>query len=356
MNTFVIIIVTVLVFGVIIMIHELGHFTAAKLSKFKVNEFSLGMGPTVWKHQKPPEVDPVDPDIVLKEYTKYSLRLLPIGGFVSVEGEDEESEDSQSYLRKPLWQRFIFVVAGAVMNLILGFVILCCVYSTADLIPTRRIAEFNENASSQSAGLQEKDEILQVNGRAMFTYDDIVNEIYGDDDGTMDFVVKRGGKNVNIDKVKFKTVVDGEKRELDLDFKFKGEKKTFLNVVSYSAGKAVSLGRMIWISLGDLVTGKVGFDQLSGPVGVGKAIGEVSAYGASSLFIMVAFLSINVGIFNLLPLPALDGGRLIFILIEAIFRRPVPQKYEAVIHAVGLFLLFGLMIVITFKDVIGLFQ
>ncbi|WP_229408048.1 M50 family metallopeptidase [Massiliimalia massiliensis] len=359
MNLAVTILLTILVFGIIIMIHELGHFIVAKLCGVRVLEFSMGMGPAIYTHQKKSDEVELDPDtgemIPVNHNTKYSVRILPIGGYVSMEGEDSTSADERAFCNKPVWKRFCIVVAGAVMNLLLGFLVLLGVVLTMSHVPTRQVASFNENAVSAQYGLAVGDEILKVNGRAAFTYDDVVTEILGDDDGIIDFQVKRNGEKLELKEVEFYTEVTGEKRELDIDFKLLAEENSLGKSLSYSAGKALSLGRLVWISLGDLITGKVGFDQLSGPVGVGEAIGQAVSISWTNLFILIAFLTINVGIFNLLPIPALDGGRLVFILIEAIFRKPVPAKYEGVIHAVGLILLFGLMIVITLKDIIRLF-
>lgn len=332
---------TILVFGLIIFIHELGHFVAAKLSGVRVSEFALGMGPKIFSFGK--------------NETKYCLRLFPIGGSCSMEGEDTESSDERAFCCKPIWKRLIIIVAGAVMNLLLGYLVLCCAYGAQSHLATNKIAQFNEGATSSQSGLQVGDEIVKINNRTIFADNDIIFEILNDDDGDVNFVVKRDGEKIKLDNVHFKTVVDNDQRLLDVDFKVLAEKNSITTTLSYSANKAVSLGRLVWISLGQLVTGQVGFDQLSGPVGVGKALGEAASVGFESLLIMVAFLSINVGIFNLLPLPALDGGRLLFLIIEAIRRKPIKAEYEGYVHAVGILLLFGLMIVVTLKDILHLF-
>lgn len=359
LNSAITILLTILVFGVIIMIHELGHFIVAKLCGVRVLEFSMGMGPAIFTHQKKSEEMELDPEtgtmMPVNRNTKYSVRILPIGGYVSMEGEDSASKDERAFCNKPIWKRFLIVVAGAVMNLLLGFLILVGAVSTMEHVPTKQIASFQENAASQAAGLAVGDEILKVNGHSTLTYDDVITEILSDDDGTVDFQIKRDGTVQNIEKVTFYTEIMDSKRELDIDFKLLAVENSVGGTLSYSAGRAVSLGKLVWVSLGDLVTGKVGFDQLSGPVGVGEALGQAASISVMNLLILIAFLTINVGIFNLLPIPALDGGRLIFILIEAIFRKPVPAKYEGLIHAVGLLFLFGLMIIVTLKDIIRLF-
>lgn len=359
MNLIVTIILTILVFGIMIFIHELGHFLVAKWCGVKINEFSLGMGPAIFTRQKKSEEKQIDPntgeEVAVNSNTKYSLRLFPIGGYVSMEGEDTTSTHKDAFCNQPVWKRFLIVIAGATMNLLLGFIILIGVFATLENIPTRQIAVFNDNAVTCDYGLQVGDEILKVNGRTAFTYDDVVTEILGDDDGTIDFVVKRNGEKVEVNGVVFHTEITEESREMDIDFKFLAVPNNIGNTLSYSANRALSLGRLVWISLGDLITGKVGFSQLSGPVGVGEAISQAASISILNLFILVAFLTINIGIFNLLPFPALDGGRLIFIILEAIRRKPVPAKYEGMIHAIGLILLFGLMIAVTLKDIYRLF-
>ena len=340
------------------MIHELGHFLAARLSGVRVLEFSLGMGPAIFTHQKKSEEMAPDPEtgewVPVNRNTKYSIRILPIGGYVSMEGEDAASEDAGAFCNKPVWKRIFIVVAGAMMNLLLGFLVLLCMTATLPHLPTRQIAVFDEDAPAAAAGLAVGDEILKVNGTATLTYDDVITEILGDDDGVMDFVVRRDGEKVTVPDVAFHTEITSDSRELEIGFKLLAVENSALGTLRYSAARAVSLGRLVWSALGDLLTGRVGFEQLSGPVGVGEALGQAASVSAYNVFILIAFLTINVGIFNLLPVPALDGGRLIFLLIELVFRRPVPAKYEGAIHAVGLLLLFGLMIAVTLKDIIGL--
>lgn len=338
-----VILLTLLIFGMIIFLHECGHFVMAKLNHVKVNEFALGMGPKLFSFGK--------------GETKYSLRILPFGGYVSMEGEDSESQDERAFCKKKVGSRFLIVVAGALMNLILGFIILCITYIPQEHIATNVIYGFQDDAISNQSGLQAGDEIIKINGNRIFTDSDITFEMYQSDSAVMDFVVKRDGEKVHLEQVEFMTQPgeEGEPDQLYIDFIIVAKKNNFFSGVKYSFNKSISLGKLVWASLGDLITGKVGFDQLSGPVGVGSAVGEAVSYGWESVMMLIAFLTINVGIFNLLPLPALDGGRLLFIVIEAIFRKPVPAKYEAYIHAVGLVLLLALMIFVTFKDIVNLF-
>ena len=346
------IIVAVLIFGIIIIIHEAGHFTAAKACGVKVNEFSLGMGPRLfgWGSGE----------------TKYSLRLFPIGGYVSMEGEDEASGDPRAFNRKPVWQRLIIVCAGAFMNLVLGFVILIIVTSFEDGITTTRVAGFySDDSPSHVSGLEVGDEIVRVNGMRVFCDTDISYQFQLDEDRTFEMTVLRGGQKVTLPAVHFdgETLEDGTK-SLAIDFYVQGEKVAPLSVLSYSCRKFVSVARMIWLSLFDLIRGRYTINDLSGPVGIVGEIGKVvgsTAEGVAvgdmilNLMYFVVFITINVGIFNILPIPALDGARALFLVIEMIRRKPVKPELEGTIHFVGLMLLFGLMIVVTFFDIRKLF-
>ena len=340
--------VAILFFGLLISIHELGHFTFAKLFKVKVNEFALGMGPAIFKKKKGD--------------TLYALRLLPIGGFVSMEGEDEDSQDENAFNRKNVWQRIIIVAAGAVMNLILGVVIVATVLSMEDLIGTNQIIEFEKNAISQQTGLKEGDEIIEIDGHRVFSDMDISFLMGRSDDGVFDMTVRRDGKKTELKDVTFKTEKDGKYTFITYDFVILGEEPTVLNVMSNAVKRSASIARLVWLSLFDLVTGRYGLTDLSGPVGTVNVIANaaaeaaVSRDGLISALTIMAFISINIGIFNLLPLPALDGGRLFFLLIEGIRRKPINPKYEGYIHGAGLALLLLLMLVVTFNDILNLIR
>ncbi len=329
---------SVFVFGSVIFIHELGHFIAAKKSKITVHEFALGMGPTIFKKEK--------------NGTIYALRLLPIGGFVSMEGENEESDDEGSFTKAPLLNRIIVIVSGAIMNLILGFLVLVVIVNMGSAIITRTVAEFDEGASTKASGLQVNDTIVAVNGRRCFTANDIIYEFARTQEGTADLTVERNGQTIELDNVVFDTYTDENgMKQLVLDFRVIGEEKTFFNVIEGAFNWALSLVRMVIVSLADLVTGRVAINSLSGPVGIVTAISEASSMGLENLLLLMALISINLGVFNLLPVPALDGGRLLFLIIEAIRRKPLPQKYEIAVNAAGFLLLIGLMLFTTFNDI-----
>ena len=342
------ILIAILFFGFIIFIHELGHFTFAKIFKVKVNEFAMGMGPTLLK----------------KKYkdTTYALRLLPIGGFVSMEGEDEESEDENSFSKKPCWQRIIIVVAGALMNIILGLIICICINANQELIGTSVIADFREDSVSVSSGLQKNDEIIKIDSHSVTSYMDLSFLMMRDKDGVMDITVKRDGEKVEIPDVKFtmRENEDGSK-SLYMDFLVYGVKPTFLTTLKSGFGETFSIIKVVYLSLFDLVTGQYGLNDLSGPIGTVTYIADAATSAGqsqdfSTLFLIMTLITVNIGVFNLLPLPALDGGRLFFMVIELIRRKPVKQKYEAWVHAAGFVLLIGLMLIISASDIIKLIR
>ena len=343
------ILLTILIFGVIITIHELGHFCAARAFGVNILEFSIGMGPKLASIQrkKPPKPG--------KIRTLYSIRLLPIGGYVQMEGEEDPVEGENSYSQKRPWQRLIILAAGIFMNLVLGFVILFGIYGFQDYIPTNTVAQFTEDATSSATGLQAEDTILAINGSPVFTETDVAMLLMSAADGKADITVSRNGQRTQLQDVQFPVITNEDgSTAISLDFYLYSRPNHFFNAVEYTTKKFCTLTVMIWRSLGMLVTGQVGINELSGPIGVGQAVGQTLSYGAGGIFLLTAFLTINVGIFNLLPIPALDGCQLLFVLIEMILRRPIPRKYTAVINAVGLVLLFALMIFVSCKDLINL--
>lgn len=339
LNLIIKIIACVFVFGLVIFIHELGHFVTAKLSGIKVNEFAIGMGPTLFSWEK--------------GETTYALRLLPVGGFVAMEGEDEESEDERSFSKAPVSRRLLVIVAGGVMNLILGFVLLWVLVSNQSVITSRTVAVFEENASTQQSGLRVGDEILAVNGRRCFIADDLIYEFVRTQDGTADLTVLRDGEKVQLENVRFDTVPSETDGSLNLvvDFKVLPIEVTPLTALKEAGLWLCSLARLVFLSLVDLVTGRVPMSGISGPVGVVTVIAEAVSYGWRSLAMVMALITVNLGVFNLMPFPALDGGKLFLLLVEAVRRKPIPEKYEIWINSAGFALLLGLMVFATFNDV-----
>ena len=343
------IIIAVLLFGFIIFIHEFGHFIMAKLSKIRVNEFAIGMGPTIVKFQK--------------GETKYALRLFPIGGYCAMEGEDEESDDEAAFGNKPVWKRILVVVMGAVMNIILGIALMMILLGQQNGFASTTIADFADNASSQATGLQVGDQITSINGYAIWSSPDMSFALATDKDAVVDMDVIRNGQKITLNDVTFDTVEnENGTHSTVIDFIVVGIPKTFGSLITESFNQTVSMVRMVWASLAGLITGQFGFGDLSGPVGVATAITQVASEGLKTNFLaavnniiyIMVVITVNLGVVNLLPLPALDGGRLVFLIIEGIRRKPVPAKYEGWIHAAGFVLLILLMVVVTFSDVMRL--
>lgn len=337
----------ILGFGLLIFIHEFGHFITAKLHKIKVNEFALGMGPKIFSF--------------VKGETRYSLRLFPIGGFCSMEGEDEESDDDRAFNKKSAWRRITVVAAGAFFNFVLGFILVLIIVCCQDLVGTTVVAQFEENSVSDKSGLQLMDEIVGINGHRVFVWSDLTYDFVRDADGIVSLDVIRDGKQINLPAVKFEMgkTEDGQ-TYIVRDFKVYGQRKNIGNVLKATVLESISIGRVVWRSLFDLVTGNVPVSELSGPIGVTSAVGESILQGTENGFTLAQFLnildilamiSINLGIFNLLPLPALDGGRLIFLILEGIRRKPINPKYEGYVHLTGLALLLLLMVFVTFNDI-----
>lgn len=340
------ILVAILFFGLLIFFHELGHFLFAKLFKVQVNEFSMGMGPALFKFKK--------------GETKYALRLFPIGGYVSMEGEDEESESDRAFYKKPAWQRFIVIAAGGVINLIMGVIIVAVMLSQSDLIGLPEIHSFEENSVS-SQYLQAGDKIEKINGKKVYSEYDLSFLMARDKDGVMEFTVDRNGEEVELPAVPFQTMDNNGTLTIIYDFIIRGVEPTFVNVTKNAVLESVSIGRIVWISLIDLVTGQYGLSDLSGPIGTVSFIADAAQTATQQtdytyLLMLMALIAINIGLFNLLPLPALDGGRLFFLAIEFVFRKPVPRKYEGWVHAVGMILLLLLMVVISFSDIMRLIR
>jgi len=333
---------TIIVFGLVIFIHEFGHFAVAKLSGIKVNEFSLGMGPRVFGFKK--------------GETDYSLRALPIGGFVAMEGEDEESDAENAFNKAPVQSRTAVVVAGAVMNLVLGFVVLVFLTSQQSAITSRTISMFHDGATTQQSGLQVDDEIIAVNGRRCYVANDLIYEFARTQNGVADLTVRRNGEIVKLNDVEFETYTDEDGiKQMVIDFYVYPQEKTFSSVINEAAKWTVSLARMVFLSLVDLVTGNVAINQMSGPVGIVTVISEAASMGLNNVLMILAMITINLGIFNLVPFPALDGGRLLFLLIELLRGKPINQKYEIIVNTAGMFMLLTFMAFVTFSDITRLF-
>lgn len=345
MSTVISIISAVLIFCVIVVVHEFGHFIVARKCGIDVQEFAIGMGPVIFKRQG--------------KHTLFTLRLLPLGGFCSM-GEDEESDNENSFRNKSVWRRIAVIAAGAIMNLILGFILSLIIFLVAGRVTTTIIAEIVPGSGCETAGMAVGDRITKVNGLHIFTANDIIYELRNDEDGVLDFVVERDGEKLTFNGVKFGLTVDEEtgERVLNYDFKVYMKNMTAAELLPAAANKFMYYSRLILMSIRDLISGKYGLNNLQGPVGIVTVISESaqeSGFDIGYLLDIAMLISVNVGIFNLLPLPALDGGRLVFLIIEAVRRKPIKAETEGMVHFAGFALLMLLMIIVTFNDVKNIF-
>ena len=345
------IIIAILIFGVLIATHELGHFATAKLLGVKVNEFSVGMGPAVFKHQK--------------GETLYSLRVLPIGGYCAMEGEDDDSSDPRSFGRAAGWKKLIILAAGAAMNFVTGLVILLVLYAPALGFYQEIYAGPLEGYGVEDSGLQPGDRFLSVDGHRVLVYGNA--QLYLSRAGdTLDLVVERDGEVVELKDVylPYQERTDEEGNYTRLRGLSIGREALAAGVpekLAYSWNSALDMVRTVWLSLGDLIRGAVGLNELSGPVGIVNMMSDVgsssktAADAAWNLGYLAALIAVNLAVMNLLPIPALDGGRILFLLLNGVLyllaRKKIDAKYEAYVHMAGLLALMGLMLVVTFSDV-----
>ncbi len=344
--------VALIVFAILILTHELGHYLTARLFGVKIYEFSIGMGPKIFSRTSK------------KTDIKYSLGLLPIGGYVSMAGEDEESDDDNALYKKAAWKRFIIIVSGAVMNLICGFIVMFMLMSViSDSLGSTRVAQMytdSERAecgyeiSTAASGLAVGDEIIAVNGKRVHIAAELSYEIMRNGIDTVALTVIRNGEKITLD-VDFPVSVTSGQYVGMLDFYVARDSGYFGDILRHGFYRSILTVRMVWESLYDLVTGRFGVEAVSGPIGVTTQISEAAQTSFIDLVYLAVVISINLGVINMLPLPALDGGRAVFVLIEMIRRKPIPVKAEGMIHFIGIILLMGLMLLITFKDIISLF-
>ena len=352
MSTLLYVLFAILIFGVLIAVHEFGHFSAAKLCGVKVNEFAVGMGPAIWKKQK--------------GETLYALRAIPFGGYCAMEGEDGESDEPRAFTNAPVLKRLLILVAGSFNNFLLGLIVIFCLYLGAAAFLSPTIAGFIEGCPYEGENaLMVGDRFVKIDGRRIYQHYD-VSDFLQQGDGTYDLVLLRDGKKVTLrDFHMEKHLYEGQDREL-YGFTFGYEEATLPVKIRYTWDTGMEFGRMVWMGLGQLVHGEVGLKDMSGPVGIVDAMAETGESAASTadavyeILYLGAFIAINLAIMNMLPIPALDGGRvfllLVTALIEFVTRRKLNPKYESYIHGAGMALLLTLMAVIMLSDILKLFQ
>ena len=350
------IIFAILIFSFLIFIHEFGHFITAKLSGVQVNEFSMFMGPAIWKKQ-------------IGE-TLYSIRCIPIGGYCAMEGEDSDTDNPRSFQKAAWWKRLLILIAGAFMNFVTGLLLVAIVYAPINSYVVPEITSFTEYATVDDFGLQVGDRFVEIDGTRVLLYNDVGVLLTLNDGDYHDLVMERDGQLITLDNFYLQRheVTDEEgKTAMKVGFSYGKEAALEgFGKVRYIWHTAVDWIRTVSWSLEMLFTGKAGLEDMSGPVGIGKQMVEVANQSETigtallNLLYFGGFIAVNLAVMNLLPIPALDGGRVVALLlttaVEAVTRKRIDPKYEGYIHAVGMILLLILMAVILFKDVIFLFK
>ena len=334
------ILAAVFVFGVLVTVHEFGHFITAKLTGMRVDEFAIGFGPKLYQQK--------DGD------TLYSLRAIPLGGYNKIAGMDpDDPPEPGTFKSKPIPSRMLVILAGALMNFLLGFLIVLILTLPQTQGTEPVIQGFADGFPSQGESMLMKgDRILSIDGYRVLLTSDVTTGLSLGTDTSYDIVVQRNGEKKELHDVKLEPAeYDGVQR-YGVDFTVK--QLTVVDKVKNAVYRSYDYARLVWISLKQLVSGQVGIDQMSGPVGVTDVLVQTAQSSMTSFFLLIAFISINLGVMNLLPLPALDGGRLLFVLIELIARKPVPRKYEGYIHFGGFAILMLLMVYVTWQDILRL--
>jgi len=346
--TIIYILLAVLIFGVLVIVHEAGHFAAAKACGVRVEEFSVGMGPLIFKKQR--------------GETQYSLRCIPFGGFCAMTGENEASDDPRAFVNQKVWKKLLILVAGSFMNFVLGLLIIGILYSNAEAFYSTRIDSFAENCPYEGeAAFMVGDEVWSIDGQRLYQFADF-SEFLDNEDGIYDIVIKRDGRKIKLEDFELVPVEYTDEGRTRLGLNFGYDMGTLGNKLKHTWNTSMEFARLVWMGLGDLFNGNATVNDMAGPVGIvsmmaeeGEAA-ETTGDALYTIFNFGAFLAINLAVMNMLPIPALDGGRvfltLVSLIIEAITRRKLDTKYEAYINGAGMILLLALMAYIMFHDII----
>ena len=346
MNTLLYIVITALVIGFLTFIHEFGHFFFARLFKVPVLEFAIGMGPKIYSWTG-------------KYGTKYALRALPIGGFVQMEGEEGTSENPMAYNNLNPWKKIVVTAAGPVINILFAIILMFVLVISSSQLGSTTIGGFFENSVSH-AKLQVEDEILKVGDVQVHTGEEVYYEVMMQGYQAIDITVKRNGNIVVLEDVVFNTIEEKGAILGDLDFQLYALNAlgdvTFFDYLYQAFYRCVNSVKMVYDSLWGLLSNRFGMEAVSGPVGMVETVGQVASISVGALVNLVVLISMNLGIFNLLPIPALDGGRIVFHLIDGIAGRKVIKKeIEDKITMITMVILLGFMLLVSVKDVIQLF-
>lgn len=349
----------ILLFGLLILFHELGHFLTAKLFRVQVNEFSLFMGPAIFKKKK--------------GETLYALRCIPIGGYCAMEGEDTDTDSPRSFQKAAWWKRLIILLAGSFMNLVMGFLLFAIVLGTGKKVsqPVIEKAEVGCTVVRED-GLQLGDRFLEVNGEKVYTTGDVSWLLSLNQGQTHDLVIERDGKVITFNDYQMQSHIfdDNENGEFDdaprYGFDFRAEGATLGNVLRESWNQSVNSVRMVRLSIEMLLSGRAGLKDVAGPVGMVQVMNQTAETSSTTtialrnMLYLGALIAINLAIMNLLPIPALDGGRAVCLLLtvafEKITRKKINPKFETYLHGVGMVLLLALMALVLFKDIFTIFK
>lgn len=334
---------TIFLLGILILVHEGGHFLIARANGIKVEEFAIGMGPKILTR------------VSKKSGIRYSIRLFPIGGFVSMAGEDEESDNPDAFCNKSVWRRMLTILAGPLTNILIGIICMLILVCGSENLASTTVEQFRDGSVS-SSWLKEGDRITSVGGVPVHTGIELVNEITNSGYEPVKVTVVRDGEKLTLEGVEFPTFTDSGATFGEADFIPYAEAKNFGNIIKHSFFNSLSTIKMIWDMLVDMISGRYGLEAVSGPIGITETVGEVAKQGGMNLLYLFVVLAMNLGVVNLLPVPALDGGRFVFLLIEGIIGRPINRKVEAYVNAAGLFILLALMVLIGFKDIFTLIR
>ncbi len=347
------IIFSIIIFGLLIAIHEFGHFIAAKALGVQVNEFSLGMGPAIYQNTG--------------HETVFSIRVLPVGGFCAMEGEDENSDNPRAFSSQRPWKRAVILVAGAFMNFLMGFLMVCIILTQSSQFVTRTVDSFMGDVEySGQYGIQVGDTIISIDGEHIWTNSDLGLVMSRTDSDYHNVTVLRDGKRVELKNLHiYKQLFDYNGQQLSLyGMNMRVEQKTGANIFKYAWLNCMDFVKMVRLGLMDLISGSAGLNDMSGVVGIVGTMNEVGTKSATTAtgFINVTylggFIAVNLAVMNMLPLPALDGGRVfclvITAIIESVTRRKLDPRYEGYIHMAGLVLLMGLMVLVAANDILKL--
>ena len=340
--TIIYVLIALLIFGLLIFIHEFGHFISARAFGVGVKEFAIGFGPKLfsWKSKK--------------YDTRYGLRLFPIGGFVSMVGEDEASDADNAFCNKKIWQRVCIVLAGPVMNILLGFTLMLVLVIGQGTLASTTIAKFDEAALS-SEKLCVEDRIVKIGNTSVHTFQDVIYEIMNQGYEPVDITLVRNGERIVVENVNFPVVSEQGVEFGEYDFLPYADRPTVLNYVKHAYFRSVSTVKMVIDSIVDLLSGRYGMEAVSGPVGVTEVMVDAAKTGFFTLLYVVIVISMNLGVFNLIPYPVFDGGRVLLLTIEAVRRKPLKKEVEGYINFVGMMILFAFMALVVVKDIFGLF-